>query len=72
MLGRGGVLASYDTTATRDRSGNAKLPILALVARLLLWRVLPNGRIARLLNLWARRRRDPELHHPGPPPVVHR
>jgi hypothetical protein len=72
MLGREGVLASYGTTATRDRSGNAKLPVLALVARLLLWRMLPNGRTARLFNLWARRRRDPELHHTGPPPVGHR
>ncbi|GAB3828564.1 medium chain dehydrogenase/reductase family protein [Kribbella italica] len=57
MLGRGGVLVSYGTAATRDDQGNAKLPILALFGRLALWNLLPNGRSATFFNLWSGRRR---------------
>lgn len=62
MLGRGGTLVAYGTAATRDQDGNAKLPILALVGRLLLWRVLPNGRTTTFFNIWAGRKRNPERH----------
>ena len=57
MLARGGTLVSYGTAATRDQQGNAKLPVLALFARLFLWNILPNGRSATFFNLWAGRRR---------------
>jgi NADPH:quinone reductase-like Zn-dependent oxidoreductase len=57
MLGHGGSLVSYGTAATRDQDGNARLPVLALIGRLLLWNLLPNGKSATFFNLWAGRRR---------------
>lgn len=62
MLGRGGVLVSYGTAATRDRGGNSRLPVLALTSRLLWWNVLPNGRSAAFFDLWAGRRRHPQRY----------
>ncbi|MET9555204.1 medium chain dehydrogenase/reductase family protein [Streptomyces sp. NPDC006645] len=62
LLARGGVLVAYGTAAARDRRGNAQLPVYALFARLLLWRVLPNGRSTTFFNLWAGRRRNPRRH----------
>ncbi|MFI5708955.1 medium chain dehydrogenase/reductase family protein [Kribbella sp. NPDC051620] len=62
MLGRGGYLVSYGTAATRDQQGNAKLPVLALIGRLVLWNVLPNGKSATFFNLWAGKARRPERH----------
>ncbi|MCE7002458.1 medium chain dehydrogenase/reductase family protein [Kibdelosporangium philippinense] len=59
MLGRGGALVSYGTAATRDQAGNAKLPVLALIGRLLAWKALPNGRTATFFNIWAGRKRNP-------------
>jgi len=57
MLAPGGTLVSYGTAATKDEPGNARLPVLKLVARLVAWQVLPNGRRATFFNLWAGRRR---------------
>lgn len=57
MLGRGGTLVSYGTAATRDQAGNARLPVLALIGKLVLWNLLPNGKSATFFNLWAGRRR---------------
>ncbi|WP_328321298.1 medium chain dehydrogenase/reductase family protein [Kribbella sp. NBC_00382] len=62
MLGRGGYLVSYGTAATRDQQGNAKLPVLALIGRLVTWNLLPNGRSATFFNLWAGKARRPERH----------
>ncbi|ONI81585.1 NADPH:quinone reductase [Actinosynnema sp. ALI-1.44] len=62
MLGRGGVLVSYGTAATRDQQGNAKLPVLALIGQLLLWNALPNGRSATFFNIWAGRKLNPQRH----------
>jgi NADPH:quinone reductase-like Zn-dependent oxidoreductase len=62
MLGRGGYLVSYGTAATRDQQGNAKLPVLALIGRLVMWNLLPNGRSATFFNLWAGKARRPERH----------
>lgn len=62
LLARGGVLVAYGTAATRDERGNAQLPVYALFARLLLWRVLPNGRSTTFFNLWAGRTRNPRRH----------
>jgi NADPH:quinone reductase-like Zn-dependent oxidoreductase len=53
MLAPGGTLVSYGTASTRDVSGNPRLPVLKLLARLLLWNALPNGRHATFFNLWA-------------------
>jgi NADPH:quinone reductase-like Zn-dependent oxidoreductase len=53
MLARGGTLVSYGTASTRDVSGNPRLPVLKLFARLLVWNLLPNGRRAMFFNLWA-------------------
>jgi len=59
MLGRGGTLVSYGTASTRDLPGNPRVPVLKLLARLMLWNALPNGRRATFFNLWAgSRKRD--------------
>ena len=68
MLGRGGTLVSYGTAATRDVPGNPRLPVLRLIARLIAWNLLPNGRRAAFFNVWAghARHRDryrAELRH---------
>ncbi|MFL1380151.1 medium chain dehydrogenase/reductase family protein [Nocardiopsis protaetiae] len=52
LLAPGGTLVSYGTAATRDEEGNARLPVLALLGRLLLWNALPNRRGAHFFNLW--------------------
>jgi len=57
LLGRGGTLVSYGTASTKDRPGNPRLPVLKLVARLLVWRLLPNRRRTSFFNLWAGLRR---------------
>ncbi|MDT7562276.1 MAG: hypothetical protein QOG76_900 [Pseudonocardiales bacterium] len=57
LLRRGGTLVSYGSAATKDEDGNARLPMLKLVARLLAWHLLPNGRSARFYNFWAGKRR---------------
>lgn len=60
MLGPGGTLVSYGTLATRDMTGNPRVPVLKLIARLVLWNLLPNKRGAAFFNLWAGRARHPE------------
>ncbi|WP_026910918.1 medium chain dehydrogenase/reductase family protein [Patulibacter minatonensis] len=62
MLGRGGTLVSYGSASTKDVPGNPRLPILRLLGRILLWKVLPNGRDAHFFDLWAGRRRKPEVY----------
>lgn len=53
MLARGGTLVSYGTAATKDVPGNPQVPVLKLLAKLTVWRVLPNGRKALFFNLWS-------------------
>ncbi|MDO9409575.1 medium chain dehydrogenase/reductase family protein [Patulibacter sp.] len=62
MLGRGGTLVSYGTAATKDLPGDPRLPVLRLLARLLLWNALPNGRRASFFDLWAGNRRHPDRY----------
>src|SRR5882757_210083 len=57
LLRRGGTLVSYGTAATKDNEGNSRLPVLKMIARLMAWHLLPNGRSARFYNFWAGRRR---------------
>ena len=57
LLRRGGTLVSYGTAATKDDAGASQLPVLALIGRLLIWNLLPNGRRAHFYNFWAGRRR---------------
>src|SRR6478752_9507838 len=57
MLAKGGTLVSYGTASTRDVPGNPRLPVLKLLAKLTVWKVLPNGRRATFFNLWAGARR---------------
>lgn len=57
LLRRGGTLVSYGTAATKDDAGKSQVPVLALVARLMAWNLLPNGRRAHFYNFWAGRRR---------------
>ncbi|MDT0305205.1 medium chain dehydrogenase/reductase family protein [Streptomonospora wellingtoniae] len=56
VLARGGTLVSYGTASTRDVAGSSHLPVLRLLLRLAVWRVLPNGRRTHFYNLWAGRR----------------
>lgn len=65
MLRRGGTLVSYGTAATKDLSGDPRLPVLRLIARLALWNALPNGRRAGFFDLWKGRRRHPERYRAG-------
>ena len=62
MLAPGGTLVSYGTLSTRDQTGNPRVPVLKLFARLLLWNALPNKRHATFFNLWAGRARHPERY----------
>ncbi|HST82045.1 MAG TPA: medium chain dehydrogenase/reductase family protein [Kineosporiaceae bacterium] len=59
LLARGGTLVSYGSASTRDDPGASRVPVLKLLARVLLWNALPNGKGAHFYNLWAGlRRRD--------------
>ncbi|MFI6493189.1 medium chain dehydrogenase/reductase family protein [Streptomyces sp. NPDC050564] len=62
LLARGGTLVSYGTAATRDVAGSSKLPVLKLVGRLFLWKLLPNGRRTHFYNIWAGKRRPAVFH----------
>ena len=57
LLAPGGTLVSYGTAATRDVTGSSRLPVLALIARLAWWNILPDGHRAHFFNLWAGRGR---------------
>src|SRR5690606_9486727 len=57
LLRRGGTRVSYGTAPTKDAEGDSRLPVLALLPRLALWNLAPNGRRARFYNFWAGRRR---------------
>ena len=59
MLAKGGTLVSYGTASTRDVPGNPRLSVIALLARLTAWNLVPNGRRATFFNLWAGRRLRP-------------
>ncbi len=61
FLRRGGVLVSYGTAATKDDEGNSRLPVLALIGRLLVWNMLPNGRTAHFYNFWSGQRRHEDF-----------
>jgi NADPH:quinone reductase-like Zn-dependent oxidoreductase len=56
LLARGGTLVSYGTAATKDDAGSSRMPVLALIARLFTWNLLPNGHRATFFNFWAGRR----------------
>lgn len=62
LLARGGTLVSYGSAATRDVTGSSKLPVLKLVGRLFLWKLLPNGRRTHFYNIWAGKRRPAAFH----------
>lgn len=62
LVRRGGTLVSYGSAATKDDVGARQLPVLALVGRVLLWNLLPNGRRARFYNFWAGRRRPARFY----------
>ncbi|WP_037304836.1 medium chain dehydrogenase/reductase family protein [Amycolatopsis orientalis] len=55
LLARGGTLVAYGSAATRDDEGSKQLPVLKILARVLLWNSLPNGRAAYFFNVWAGR-----------------
>lgn len=56
LLAPHGTLVSYGTAATKNDTGNSRLPVLKLLGRILLWNALPNKRSAYFFNLWAGRR----------------
>jgi len=55
LLARGGTLVSYGSAATRDDEGSKQLPVLKILARVMVWNSLPNGRNAYFFNVWAGR-----------------
>ena len=57
LLAPRGTLVAYGTASTRDEAGSSRLPVLVLLARLLWWNALPNGRRAHFFNVWAGKRR---------------
>ncbi|MFB7721106.1 medium chain dehydrogenase/reductase family protein [Nocardia sp. NPDC056100] len=57
LLAPGGTLMAYGTASTKDDTGNSRLPVLKLFARLMLWNVLPNKRSAHFYNIWTGQRR---------------
>ncbi|MEU8899871.1 medium chain dehydrogenase/reductase family protein [Nocardia sp. NPDC048505] len=61
LLAPGGTLVAYGTAATKDESGNSRLPVLLLIGRLLLWNALPNRRRTHFYNIWAGKRRLPRF-----------
>jgi len=63
LLAKGGTLVSYGTAATKDDTGSKQLPVLKILARMLVWNALPNGRSAYFYNLWAGLRRDKNTFH---------
>lgn len=56
LLAPHGTLVSYGSAATKDDPGNSRLPVLALVGRLIWWNLLPNKRNAHFFNIWAGKR----------------
>ncbi|MET7419541.1 medium chain dehydrogenase/reductase family protein [Dactylosporangium sp. NPDC005555] len=56
MLAKGGTLVGYGSASTRDHPGDPRLPVLKLVAKLLWWNALPNGKHATFFDLWKGRR----------------
>ncbi|MBL1075731.1 zinc-binding dehydrogenase [Nocardia sp. 2] len=57
LLAPGGTLVAYGSASTKDEEGNSRLPVLALLARLMWWNLLPNRRSAHFYNIWAGQRR---------------
>ncbi|HEV7973149.1 medium chain dehydrogenase/reductase family protein [Amycolatopsis sp.] len=62
LLAKGGTLVSYGSAATKDDTGSKQLPVLKLLARVLLWNTLPNGRSAYFFNIWAGLRAKHKFH----------
>jgi NADPH:quinone reductase-like Zn-dependent oxidoreductase len=62
LLAKGGTLVSYGSAATKEDTGPKQLPVLKLLARVLLWNALPNGRSAYFFNIWAGLRTKEEFH----------
>ncbi|SEF21292.1 NADPH:quinone reductase [Amycolatopsis pretoriensis] len=56
LLAPGGALLAYGSASTKDETGNSRLPVLKLFARLLWWNLLPNRRRAHFYNVWGGKR----------------
>jgi NADPH:quinone reductase-like Zn-dependent oxidoreductase len=56
LLAPGGTLVAYGSATTRDDTGWKQLPVLKILARVLAWNALPNGRHAYFYNVLAGRR----------------
>ena len=52
----GGTLVAYGSATTRDDTGWKQLPVLKILARVVAWNALPNGRHACFYNVLAGRR----------------
>ena len=57
LLAKGGTLIAYGTASTKEDTGSKQLPVLKILARVLAWNALPNGRSAYFYNIWAGLRR---------------
>lgn len=58
LLARGGTLVSYAIAGRLAGGGSIVLAFAGLLTRLAGWNALPNGRRARIYNVWAGHRRD--------------
>lgn len=56
LLAPGGALVAYGSASTVNTGGNPKPAVLKLVARLLWWNAVPNGRRAHFYNVWGGKR----------------
>jgi NADPH:quinone reductase-like Zn-dependent oxidoreductase len=53
LLARGGILVSYAIASALRGSGSLLVLFLGLVARLVGWQLLPNGRSATFYDIWS-------------------
>ncbi|MFJ1759147.1 medium chain dehydrogenase/reductase family protein [Amycolatopsis sp. NPDC088138] len=61
LLAPGGTLVAYGSASTKDTGGNPRPAVLKLVARLLWWQALPNGRRTHFYNVWGGKRNLPRF-----------
>lgn len=62
LLAKGGTLVSYGSASTKEDTGSKQLPVLKIVARVLAWNALPNGRSAYFYNIWAGLKREDKFN----------
>lgn len=59
MLAAGGTLVAYGTAASQHGEGSVSLEFLRMFARILAWKVLPDGHRATFYDFWGASRTRP-------------